>query len=434
MAENPSRLRRIVRKIDDILLVLWVCRVPVFSTVAGSALLVLVPQVQDLFIDAPTVEGWWAVLAVGLRAAALATAFLLFWIGLVFFAARSAVDGEHWTKRYFARTSGEPDYEALNTRFGGIAEWLPIWLGLFCFAAILLSLWLVNSDLYDAATISAAHAAKSQIVAHAIATLVAAIVFFAVAMGRSTIHNSTLGKFTKEELGRWHSGAPQPDGKTVWLAIISVVLGLLLTAAVGWVIVSPHTTFGLERATLLAFVLGAWVPAIAWLAKLSYRWEVPILVIAFLGLILVPVLFGDHIAIRLLPPPANTTQRSGLPAGTQWHLHTAVEQWARANDCELKPAPPSTGQVTVVATSLPTPSAAAKDCPRPVLVAAAGGASRAAFITAATLGTFARCHLSDIAEPRRTGLQRASAVCTAAICHLGRFGGISWRGSLCRGA
>ena len=433
MAENPSRLRRIVRRIDDILLVLWVCRVPVFSAVAGSALLVFVPQVQDLFIDAPIVEGGRAVLAVGLRAAALATAFLLFWIGPVFFAARSAMDGEHWTRRYFARTSGEPDYKALNTRFGGIAEWLPIWLGLFCFAAILLSLWLVNSDLYDAATISAAHAAKSQIVAHAIATLVAAIVFFAVAVGRSTIHDYTLGKFTKEELGRWHPDAPRQGGKTAWLAIISVVLGLLLTAAVGWVIVSPHTTFGLERATLLAFVLGAWVPAIAWLAKLSYRWEVPILVIAFLGLILVPVLFGDHIAIRLLPPPANTTQRSGPPAGTQWHLHTAVEQWARANDCETQAAPLDRSghrRGNVAAHAVRRSQGLSSACP--------GGCRRwrkpRGIHHRGNAWHFARCHLSDIAEPRRTGLQRASAVCPAAICHLGRLGGISWRGSLCRGA
>ncbi len=94
------------RRINDYLLVLWVCRVPAFSVFIGVLLLALVPQVQDLFIDAPTGEGWWVVAMTWLRAGWFALLLLILWAGPVFFAARSAVNDDALDDALLRRDNG----------------------------------------------------------------------------------------------------------------------------------------------------------------------------------------------------------------------------------------------------------------------------------------------------------------------------------------
>src|ERR687897_160885 len=53
-----SRPRRLIRRLNDLALVLWVCRVSVVSLAIGILLLAFVPQARDLFIDIPAVSDW----------------------------------------------------------------------------------------------------------------------------------------------------------------------------------------------------------------------------------------------------------------------------------------------------------------------------------------------------------------------------------------
>ncbi len=249
---------------------------------------------------------------------------------------------------------------------------------------------------HDPDTITAARAALNQVVAHFFAVLGAAVLFLSVALGREWLHGETIRKVSGTGLEEWHPRrAKKPDSgaRTDLLARLSWGLGASLAVALFVVIVVPQATGLLERGFLLPFVLGAWVPVLALVTSYSYQAKVPLLLIGFVFLIVVPALFGDHLPIRLLPPGGGT-QPSVLAASRQWQLHTAVGLWAKANDCVLRRPEGSTGQAYAIA--LPR-SPESNDCPSPVIVAAAGGASRAAFITAATLGTLldATCSKPD---------------------------------------
>jgi hypothetical protein len=141
----------------------------------------------------------------------------------------------------------------------------------------------------------------------------------------------------------------------------------------------------MDRAILLSFVLGAWVPATGSLSRASYRAGVPLIAIALLLVVVIIAWRGDGHEIRIMP--ANTA--SEPRPGTQWYLDTAVDQWTRANDCELE-VPRVKERAESVDGTMKVDKIIArhdKPCPSPVIVAAAGGASRAAFITAAALGT-----------------------------------------------
>jgi hypothetical protein len=150
----------------------------------------------------------------------------------------------------------------------------------------------------------------------------------------------------------------------------NVILSIILTAAtiiffcVNPVAISNGAVVPIlgqvDRAMLMPLILGAWVPVLTLLAGLSHRLRAPLLLLVMVFIpILSASLLGDSYQVREIAVPAHSNKQ-------QIDIYQAVQMWRHANDC----AEPKT----------------AGECPRPIIVAAAGGASRAAFFVVSALG------------------------------------------------
>ncbi len=118
-----------------------------------------------------------------------------------------------------------------------------------------------------------------------------------------------------------------------------------------------------KRASFIPIALGAWLPFASFLALLSNRFQVPIIVSIIAIGIGLSFFFSDGHDARLRTVPAE------LPSLA---LTDAIKAWKLANGCG------STGNA---------PDAAAPaECPRPIIVSGEGGGSRAAYLIASTLG------------------------------------------------
>ena len=112
----------------------------------------------------------------------------------------------------------------------------------------------------------------------------------------------------------------------------------------------------LPRAWCVSLVLGGWLPLLAWLSIIGRRLRAPLIVGTFAALSILVVMVGDNHDVRL-----RAAERG---ADTRVPLDQALADWMTANGC----------------------AAAIADCPRPVIIAAAGGASRAGFFVASVVG------------------------------------------------
>jgi WD40 repeat protein len=153
------------------------------------------------------------------------------------------------------------------------------------------------------------------------------------------------------------------------LVVITVALNVLFIVAEP---VNLTEDWGVNRSSLLPIVLGLPVAAFTWLSYGSARSRVPLVlaVLAFLGAwnMLWGVLGRDYYAVRTIelskPRPI---------------LNDAVEQWAAANGCRLPTRPGPKVEAS-------KEDAQKEPCPTPIIMAAAGGASRAAFHLAGVIG------------------------------------------------
>jgi hypothetical protein len=133
------------------------------------------------------------------------------------------------------------------------------------------------------------------------------------------------------------------------------------------------------RAIAVSFVFAGWTPLAAYAAGVGRHLRVPIISFALIGSALLTYLFGDNYAVRLVNAGKHAAEVVKAQAGKSDYalagfgqdapdqrlkLHDAVRLWKQANAC-------------------PDDGAA---CPRPIIVAASGGASRAGFFTASAIG------------------------------------------------
>lgn len=394
--------RWLVARLNDLALVLWVCRVSAFSAFLGWALLVLVPQVRDLFIDVPGGSGWRHDLAIFGHASIVAGSVFFFWALPVFFVARSAVDDDRWIYPYIRSVEHRGiAIKLARRRFGPLVEGVPLFLGFLCFGSVQAGLSLIAADLYDSATVTAANDAKFQVQAHLVATTVAAGVFIVLANWRGKVYDATLGRWNAP-LTEWEpvtTRSQRQTGGNKALERIRFWSFLALAFYVGFIFVAPDARLGLERATLLPVVLGAWVPIMGWLARKSYVVRLPLVLLVVLTIFGLPAVLGDDHAVRLLPSTKTQSAKGEIAPGQQWYLHEALIEWAKQNDCQL-PHPDVANLRQIGSATAEKAGTKARPCPSPVIVAAAGGASRAAFITAGAIGTLldATCEKPPVEE------------------------------------
>jgi hypothetical protein len=144
-----------------------------------------------------------------------------------------------------------------------------------------------------------------------------------------------------------------------WLSSLLVLASVLATVVFAAAIVNPHFVADwLPRALFLPVMLGGGVLLLGEVAALSHRWTTPLLLIlaligGFLGW------YFDHFNdVRWLKAAAPS---KATAEAQQLYLPQAIERWRRDN-CD------------------------SNGCPRPIVIAGAGGASRAGFYTASVVG------------------------------------------------
>jgi hypothetical protein len=117
------------------------------------------------------------------------------------------------------------------------------------------------------------------------------------------------------------------------------------------------------RATAVPFILGGWLPFLSYLSGAGRQLRAPLIAGLFVLISVLAVLLGDNHSVRRI----DATKTAGHAVGSnRLPLNDAVSMWMLANNCADSPA----------------------SCPRPIIIAAAGGASRAAFFTASIIGYF----------------------------------------------
>ena len=170
--------------------------------------------------------------------------------------------------------------------------------------------------------------------------------------------------------GPW-SLSPQ-QLQTAWAAI---ALFVIWVASLLLIFYSPlDINPALSRAPMIPILVGAWIPALTLIVYGAHRFRLPLLA-AFVLLMtfLANMTPGLH-DMRVLKQDSQTTALEAR----QPTLEEALKWWRKANGC---------------GTELRTPCSV-----RPIIVAAEGGASRAAFFTASILA-----QLDDLSDPASPG-------------------------------
>ena len=331
----------------DFSLTLWVLRAPVATFAVGAVLMWLVPQAQDILVELAmpeTIADWGRVV--------LFFALLLFvWAMPTHYAARLLIGSDAgYLLRMRQRGTGF---------IAGLKKWTPRVLGVSTFVIMLGGVyraWANMPPFVDPAPIAG--------IGRNLLVVGGGLVITGAGFFAYTIYRNALAATPAiRSIERLLAGIPAP--LLSWLPSLGtgpgtgsrLGPGLLLLMFIGFVGAPIAFTLwfaeNLPRAMSVPFALGGWLPLIAYLSGLGRRLHAPLILFAMLIVSLLPLLFGDNYAIRRKPFAQEQSRFVDLQDAIAW--------WRHAN-CD------------------------AKGCPRPIIIAAAGGASRAGFFTASTIG------------------------------------------------
>jgi hypothetical protein len=255
---------------------------------------------------------------------------------------------------------------------------IPRLLGLVVFAATAWGLWSTCENLADATALEQATAARS---------LTWTLFRWTVAIGSGYLLFISFWR----DLRAWMS--PQKNKDAALLISAQSLLRQGGLAIVNWKKNSPDlwailnsklnkTLFGvacfvtlvflfalrepafvadwLPRAIFVPLLLGGGVLLFGEIASLSHRYMLPLLIGFFILGGLLGLRLVHYNDVRWVGPGKST----GIEGSAhQWDLTEAIARWRVDNDCS-----------------------APKECPRPIVIAGAGGASRAGFFTASVVG------------------------------------------------
>ena len=344
-------------KVLGIGLTLWVLRGPVVAVATGAAILWFVPQAQDLLVE-PVMDGCWPALL-------LATGVLFAWAIPTHYAARLLV-------------ATDARYVSTCCFRGCLARWSPRLLAMLIFVILIGAAFRARGNIPDlnGADIAISDKAKNGLLWLAAGFAVLMVVFLAYAMKREALANwppvrafESFAQATWKKVPNW---LRMPFSLNPAQAVSASALGpLLLLVLFGalavWPIFRPYDfAAAFPRAAAVPFVLGGWIPLLALLSGLGRRYRVPFITLIIVLLLVLPVLLGSSYRVE----PVNASHQARVvrgdkadPVDTQrLTLKKAIELWKERNPCDND------------------------GCPRPIIVAASGGASRAGFFTASVIG------------------------------------------------
>ncbi|MFG1298466.1 hypothetical protein V5F49_01600 [Xanthobacter sp. V3C-3] len=360
---------RIWRRILDFALVLWVVRVPLASVVLGLALMAFVTQAQDVTLDVAMAGApVGAAAGISRAMAALAVAVFVLWAMPVHYAARLLMETDAGLADLCARrtAAARAAGKDRDLPMGLMVRHVPRILGALTFVAMAVGAFAAIANLPTLADRPAMDAARVQLVRLGWVMLAAVPVFYAYTLMRGGARKSRLARFDAA-LGRRLAGVfrllgiesrpgdPADDlhatGRVVLFAYAALVIVVLAA--------SPHWLAArLPLAFAVPLIFGGWVPILSYLSSVGRRFHAPLVTGLFVAGAIGVYVFGDNHGVRTL-----TAEE---PAYRRTSLAQAVHLWMQANGCAEDPGA----------------------CPRPLIVAAAGGASRAGFFTASVIGHF----------------------------------------------
>lgn len=330
-----SLLRTLLLPFRVVLAGLRRCFVSTLSILLGLVLLLGAIQARDLYADSSADIGTWSAFYV------LVT---FVWAIPVYAEARRAL------RRSPSTVSGsnfEYWLSILNRR------WLPRALGIMPYILVLSGVWQARVDLRAASQFSGMGKVRVSLDIATIVGIAATIgyIFFVANRRRLASHLHTKrnsdqpGLIFRLKLSNWFGYF------TFFVFVVILAFPLWFSELI-------------PRTVIIPLMLGAWVPLVGKLFRETRRSGLPLVGAAFVVLVISWNVFDDVHNLRVLPERSKSEVLALGPRQTD--LTSAIARWRDANDC-----------------SLPKDI---KECPRPIVVAASGGASRAAFHTATVLG------------------------------------------------
>jgi hypothetical protein len=368
---------RIAGFVWSVFRILWVCRVSALSALGGGLLIVLVEQARDLFADTGLSRNEWLCFFV----------MLFVWAWLVHSMARRALQFDEWVPQAH-RPGGlsNADRAELQKQYWFVATWIPRLLGLIVFIATAGALWLTRANLLHATDLEQVRLAIALNRNLQIATAVVAVAYLVLVFFRRSLlaRMTRLGKDAPLLIGAQSvlvlgfRAAINPSKNWPALRAIFnswpnrllisaafVVTGIFLVAIIWPDVVSDK----LPRVMFLPLLLGGAILLLGEIGSLSYRYATPLLLCFFvvggiLGYFLKHYNDVRWVAPVSTPGPANGTSH-------QLGIQEAIKRW-KADNCR-----------------------SANDCRRPIVIAGAGGASRAGFYTASVVGAIIDAGMGD---------------------------------------
>lgn len=359
-------------------LVLWIARVPAALTAFGCLLLWQAPQAQDLFIEFSVRRSWPDSFAAAFdlgflgdlgssiaHMAIFVVVLIAFWAMPTHYAARQLLDTD---ERLHDLIEAQPDGQ--KQCLTCMVRAVPRLLGSLTFVAVLFGLLrsYFNVPLLEETGIS--RSAEFSLLILAVLVVVGFAVFCVYMVKRDAdlpILRS-IKRFNSKLAPFWNVVSPGLRGPTdeeadrdLGRLLFGVVFGVfVLVLLLG----ADFAASLFPRAMALPFILGGWMPFLSYVGAVGRAVRAPLILGLFIVVAVVTLGVGDNHMVRRI----NASETAGRPVDTSpMPLEAAVNLWVTEN-CRA----PAAGQEKI--------------CPRPIIIASAGGASRAAFFMSSVVG------------------------------------------------
>jgi hypothetical protein len=347
------------RDILDIALILWIVRVPLCAVIMGFLLLDYAPQAQDLLVEFADDNGGYQ------RMALFLFLVILVWAGTTHYAARLLLDSD---ERFRALADMRGTHHLTC-----VERWIPRLLGIVPFVVILAaserSIWNLP-DVDDPGVIAAV---KFMLRVFDVLVLISLLGFLAYMVKRKALSNLALVRraeafarrvnlrLQRFRLSPAHlaekAGLQSPDRN---LGPLLLVVVFLISAAI-LLLGADRVAEWLPRALVVPIILGGWLPLLTYLSGVGRHLKAPLILAAVAVIVVLSTFLGDNHSVRRIDAAEIVGRDVELSPMT---LNDAIDLWMKENGCAADPS----------------------RCPRPIIIAAAGGASRAGFFTASIVG------------------------------------------------
>ncbi|MBS0517129.1 MAG: hypothetical protein JSR90_00465 [Proteobacteria bacterium] len=344
----------------------WACRAPALSVAVGFGLIALTDQARDIVIasGAPSLRGGYEIFIA-----------VLFWAVFAWYWARTTLDYD------FVCPGPGPDAARWRRRWRKFwAGHVPRLIGFLGILSVALAFWEAHRLYATAQDETRAAAFRGDAIRYAIY----AVVFYAVVWVRRPVMLAVIQRtnlIPSAQVANWLAPSPAPVSRITGLSNPITLAFLILSLAA-----SPlfYILVGFDPVGLSAFFKGA-VPAVLFglalivpvtsaLVIVSARLHFPFFGLVLVWFLVAPGLLGDIHDVRTCRDLAISSDpaRRCTVAAERPLLKQAFFGWWRANQ------------------ALTTPIAGTEVAAPPmIVVATAGGASRAAFWTTQVLGEIA---------------------------------------------